>query len=78
MSAFKEFNAYQDPSEDDKVVHSLLEAENGITCMASDAPDRMPYTPGNTYSTSLSGDDEAEPRGYFEMLAAGGKVVMPL
>ena len=78
VSTFKEFQASQDPSEDDKVMHSMLEADNGITFMASDTPDRMSYTPGNSYSMSLSGDDEAELRGYFEKLAAGGTVVMPL
>ena len=38
----------------------------------------MSYTPGTNYSMSLSGDDEAELRGYFENLAAGGTVTMPL
>ena len=75
---FKELNASQDPSEDDKIMHSQLEAENGITIMASDTPDRMEYKPGNNFNMSLSGDNEAELRGYFEKLAAGGTVTMPL
>ena len=75
---FKELNASQDPSEDDKIMHSQLEAENGITIMASDTPDRMEYTPGNNFNMSLSGDNEAELRGYWEKLAAGGTVTMPL
>ena len=78
VSTFKEYQASQDPSEDDKVMHSMLEADNGITFMASDTPDLMSYTRGNNYSMSLSGDDEAELRGYFDKLAAGGTVVMPL
>ena len=78
ISTFKEFHASQDPSEDDKVMHSVLDADNGITFMASDTPDRMEYTAGTNYSMSLSGDNEAELHGYFEKLAVGGKVTMPL
>jgi len=75
---FKELNASQHPNEDDKIMHSQLEADNGITIMASDTPDRMEYTPGNNFNMSLSGDNEAELRGYWEKLVAGGTVTMPL
>ena len=78
MQTFKELNASQDPSEDDRIMHSQLEADNGITIMASDTPDRMEYKPGNNFNMSLSGDNEAELRGYFEKLADGGTVTMPL
>jgi PhnB protein len=78
IQTFKELNASQDPSEDDKIMHSQLEADNGITLMASDTPDRMEYKPGNNFNMSLSGDNEAELRGYFEKLAAGGTVTMSL
>jgi PhnB protein len=78
MQTFKELNASQDPSEDDRIMHSQLEADNGITIMASDTPDRMEYTPGNNFNMSLSGDNEAELRGYWEKLADGGTVTMPL
>ena len=78
MNTFKELNASQDPSEDDKIMHSVLETDNGITFMASDTPDRMEYKPGNNFNMSLSGDNEAELRGYYEKLAEGGTVTMPL
>jgi len=78
MNTFKEFHASQDPSEDDLIMHAVLEAENGITLMGSDTPRRMEYKPGNTSSMSLSGTDESELRGYYEKLAAGGTVTMPL
>ena len=78
VNTFKDFHASQDPSEDDKVMHSQLEADNGITFMASDTPDRMEYKAGTNYSMSLSGDNEAELSGYFEKLSAGGTVTMPL
>lgn len=77
-STFKEYHASQDPSEDNLVMHSQLEAENGITIMASDTPNRMEYRPGTNMSMSLSGDNEAELTGYFEKLSAGGTVTMPL
>ena len=78
MSTFKDYHASQDPSEDEKIMHSVLEADNGIVFMASDTPDRMEYKAGTNYSMSLSGDDEAELRGYFEKLSVGGTITMPL
>ena len=78
MNTFKEFHASQDPSEDDKIMNAVLEAENGITLMASDTPDRMEYRPGTNMSISLSGDNEAELKTYFQKLLAGGTVTMPL
>jgi PhnB protein len=78
MNTFKEYNASQDPSEDDKIMHSMLEADNGITFMAADTPKGMDYTPGNNYSMSLSGDDDATLQGYFDKLSEGGSVAMPL
>ncbi len=78
MSTFKEYNTSQYPSEDNKVMHAMLEADNGITFMASDTPNRMEYKAGTNYSMSLSGDNEAELNGYFEKLSADGNVTMPL
>jgi PhnB protein len=78
VSTFAEFHASQDPSEDDKVMHSELKTPGGLSLMASDTPDRMEYTPGTNYSVSLSGDDEAELTGYWNKLSEGGTVSMPL
>jgi len=78
MQTFKEFHASQDPSEDNLIMHAQLDADNGLTLMASDTPARMEYHPGNNISVSLSGDNEAELTGYFQKLAAGGTVTMPL
>ena len=78
MNTFKEFHASQNPSEDDKIMHAVLEADNGITFMASDTPERMEYRPGTNYSMSLSGDNEAELKTYFEKLSVGGTITMPL
>ncbi len=78
MNTFSEFHASDDPSEDDKIMHAQLEAKNGIVFMASDTPNRMEYQPGASINMSLSGDNEAELRAYFEKLSAGGNIVMPL
>ncbi len=78
MNTFKEFHASQDPSEDDKIMHAELETGNGITFMAADTPNGMEYRPGNNFSVSLSGDNEAELKTYFQKLSAGGTVAMPL
>jgi PhnB protein len=77
-STFADFHASQDPAEDNLVMHSQLESPSGLTMMASDTPARMEFNPGNTYSISLSGEDDAELRGYWEKLSDGGAVSMPL
>ena len=78
MQTFKDFHASQDPSEDNKIMHSVLTADNGIVFMASDTPNNMEYRIGTNMSMSLSGDNEAELTGYYEKLSAGGTIAMPL
>lgn len=77
MQTFKEFHASQDPSEDNKIMHSVL-AGNGIVFMAADTPNNMEYRTGTNMSMSLSGDNEAELTGYYEKLSVGGTISMPL
>ena len=78
MQTFKEFEASQDPSENDKIMHAVLEADDGISFMAADTPNAMEYNPGTNFNMSLSGEDESTLRGYYERLADGGRVTMPL
>jgi PhnB protein len=78
MSTFGEYQASEDPAEQDKIMHAMLTTENGMVLMAADTPSSMDYTPGNNISLSLSGSEEPELRGYFEKLADGGTVAMPL
>ena len=78
VSTFKEFGAATDPAEEDLVMHAQLEGDHGVVFMASDTPARMEYKPGTNFSMSLSGDDEAVLAGWFEGLADGGTVTMPL
>ena len=77
ISTFGEFHASEDPAEQDKVMHAQLETPDGFVLMAADTPNAMEHRPQAGVSVSLSGDDEAKLRGYFEGLSAGGTVVMP-
>jgi PhnB protein len=67
-----------DPAESHKIMHAMLETDNGMTLMAADTPDSMEYKPAAGISISLSGNDDAELSGYWEKLADGGTVTMPL
>ena len=78
VSTFAEYQASQDPADADKVMHSQLTTDSGLTLMAADTPTGMDLTPGDNISISLSGDDEAELRRYWDGLVDGGTVVMPL
>jgi PhnB protein len=77
VSTFGEFGQADSPGAD-KVMHAQLESPKGFTLMASDTAPGMEYSPGNTITVSLSGDDGDELRGYWEKLSAGGNVAMPL
>lgn len=78
VSTFGDFQASEDPSEQDKVMHSQLTSPSGFVLMAADTPNSMDYTPGTAISISLSGDDEPELTGYYEKLVDGGTVTEPL
>jgi len=78
VSTFGDFQASQDPAEQDKVMHAQLTADHGLVLMGSDTPAHMEYTTGTNYSVSLSGDDEATLRGYWDKLSADATVTVPL
>jgi PhnB protein len=79
LSTFGEFHASEDPAEADKIMHGMLTASNGLVLMGADTPNGMDLAAGSSISVSLSGDDEAELRGYWDKLSAdGGTVTVPL
>jgi PhnB protein len=79
INTFADLQAPVEESEKDKVMHSDLVAENGLRLMGSDTPGYMEYEPGrNNFSVSLSGEDEAVLRGYWDKLSDGGTVGMAL
>ena len=67
-----------DPSLADKVMHSYLAGDNGIHLMGADTAPGMGEATASSTQVSLSGDDEALLRGYWDALADGGTVTMPL
>jgi PhnB protein len=77
VSTFGEYGQ-QDSPDADKVMHGQLETGSGFTLMASDTPPGMQRNPGDNIAVSLSGDDADELRGYWEKLADGGTVSVPL
>jgi PhnB protein len=77
INTFGEFGATDSPDAD-KIMHSQLETPSGYTVMGSDVPQGMEYTRGTNVSVSLSGDDSEELHGYWDKLADGGTVSVPL
>jgi PhnB protein len=78
ISTFKEGGMSQGPADENLIMHSMLEAPNGMTLMASDTPPGWDFKPGTNMSISLSGDEDALLRGFWQKLSAKGTTTMPL
>ena len=78
LSTFGEMGTPADSPDADKIMHGLLETERGFTLMGADTPSGMDRTSGQTVAISLSGDDAADLRRYWEKLSDGGQVTVPL
>jgi PhnB protein len=80
LMTFAEMHASEDPTEQDKVMHSQLTTPIGLVLMASDTPNAMELTPGDSISVSLSGDavDQETLTAYYDKLAEGGQITQPL
>lgn len=78
VSTFADLHASEDPAEQEKVMHSLLEGANGLVLMAADTPNSVDFNDGAGYSISISGDDENTLRGYWDALSQGGTIGAPL
>jgi PhnB protein len=76
ISTFGEFG--QSGFQADQVMHGQLETPLGFTIMAADGSSEEGPVTGGAISMSLSGDDAEELRRYWERLAEGGTVRMPL
>ena len=77
LSTFGEMHASEDPAEQDKIMHSVLTSTGGLVLMGSDTPQSRTFTPGGNGAVSLSGEDQAELRGYWDRLSDGGTILAP-
>lgn len=80
LSTFGDFGMPVDADEEHKVMHAMLETDNGMEFMASDTPNNMQYNPISGVSLALFGslDDELELRDFWRKLSKDGKIVQPL
>ena len=77
LSTFGEFGA-PDPAIADPLRLGQLETDAGYTLMGADNPPGSEFTPGNTITISLSGDDAAHLHRYWDALTEDGNVTVPL
>ncbi|MDQ8705934.1 VOC family protein [Streptomyces sp. LHD-70] len=78
LNTFGDFGGTASGAEADQIMHGRLQTSSGFTLMGADTPPGMEFKPGSNFSVSLSGDDDAELRRYWEKLSADGAVSVPL
>jgi PhnB protein len=76
FSTFADLGATDSPDAS-KIMHAALTTDAGYTIMGADTPTGMEFQPMAGCTVSISGDDQSL-RDYFEKLAAGGTVTMPM
>jgi PhnB protein len=64
----------------DRVMHALLQTNDGYTIMGADVTSTMEYAPISGSSVSISGDeaDADALHSYWRQLSAGGTTMMPM
>ena len=77
LSTFGDYGPSDQPGAD-KIMHGQLRAGEGLVLMGADTPPGMEFTRGTDVALSLSGEDEAELRRYWDQLSDGGTVAVPL
>lgn len=79
INTFGDTPGTADADEADLVMHASIVTPNGLTLFLADTPAHVEQSsPGSNVQISLSGDDEAELRGYWDGLTAGGTIGVPL
>jgi PhnB protein len=79
VSTFRDYGMPVAEGEEDLLMHGQLQGPNAPLLMVSDVPSHMAYTPGeNTFSVSLSGDDEALLTRWWTALSDGADLAQPL
>jgi len=74
LNTFGESGMPVEANETDMIMHAMITTDSGMALMGADTPSHMEYHAPAGISISLSGDDEAELRGYFEKLSEGGTI----
>ena len=77
IQTFGDAGMAQNDNEKNLTLHAALTAD-GITLFASDGRPDQKVIFGDNVHLSLQGSDSARLTGYFDGLAAGGRVDMPL
>ena len=77
VNTFGEYGDKNAPNAD-QLMHGILETDSGFTLMGADNPPGSALTAGNNIAVSLSGDDDAALRGYWDKLSDGATVTVPL
>ncbi|SFK43548.1 VOC family protein [Cellulomonas sp. KH9] len=76
---YAQAGAVTDPAEADQVMWGQVASPAGFRVMAYDVPAHTAYEPGaNPVYVSVRGTDADELRGYWDALAAGADVRVPL
>ncbi|MEU4842957.1 VOC family protein [Nocardia testacea] len=76
---YNDAGAVGNESDADQIMWGQVQAGNGFRVMAYDVPAPTAYTPGeNAFFVSVRGETAEEVSGYWEKLAAGATVVVPL
>lgn len=80
LRTFADYHMRVPEEEQQNIMHGVLMGDNGVEFMASDAPSSMvaQIGDGSQISFTLSGDDEALLRGYWEKLSDGATISAPL
>jgi PhnB protein len=78
VNTFADFGGQVPDDEKDLIMHAQLDGADGIVLMGADTPSHMEFAEGRNGSISLSGDDEATLRRYWDGLSAGGGISVPL
>ena len=77
INTFGEYGQADTPIADN-VMHARVTTPGGLILMASDTPPGMERGELGGFAISLSGDDEAELRGYWDKLSDGASVEVTL
>ncbi len=78
MTNYLDGGMSQSADDEKLIMHAMLQADNGITFMASDGHSTLEPESEPTIQLSLSGDNKDELTAYFDKLAEDGKINEPL